>query len=105
MQPRVRIILGTVFFTASGIAAVFGLTLGFRHPPQDGEYEAGQPLNLPRARRLVDDLHGYRSDAASPRVLDAQTSSPPFVSSYRNYTNATVTTDTNICSNVGMYVT
>lgn len=37
------------------------------------------------------------------RFADVQTNGRPrFVSEYKNYTNATVTTDTNICSKIGV---
>jgi len=104
MQPGVRMILDTVCFFASGIAAVIALTLGFRHSPLVGEYSAGQPQDLQHARRNVDGLRKFRPGIALPRILQSQISNAPFVSKYLNYTNATVTSDTNICSSVGMYV-
>ena len=102
MQTRVRMILGTVCFVASGIAAIIGLTLAFRHSPLVRAHPADQPQDLQRARRYEDGSYEFRS--AAPNVLDSQISSAPFVSKYLNYTNATITTDTNICSSVGMCV-
>ena len=104
MQPSVRIMLDTVCFVATGFAAVLGLTLGFRQSPLVGAYPANQTQDPQHARRYVDDRHKFRPVTALPGILHSQISNAPFVSKYLNYTNATVTTDTNICSSIGMYV-
>src|SRR6218665_1037233 len=104
MQPRLRMILGTVCLVSSVIAAVIGLTLAFQRPPLVEAHPADQSHNIQRARRYEDGLHEFRSKDDLPGLLNSQISSAPFVSKYLNYTNASVTTDTNICSSVGMYV-
>lgn len=105
MIPHVRMILCTVCLFASGIASVIGLTLGYHHAYLLGAYPADQPQDLQRARRYVDGLPEFRSKDDLPGVVDFRTGPPTFVSKYLNYTNATITTDTSICSSRGMYVT